>query len=153
MIEILDSTLRDGAQSENVSFSAADKRAVIKALADFGIPFIEAGNPGSNPKDSEIFENSGGHLERLVAFGATRRKAMRCEADRLFMSLMDSPAKNVSIFGKASVFHAEEILGVSLDENLAMISDSIRFAVNSRKTVFFDAEHFSTATKLIPIMP
>jgi 2-isopropylmalate synthase len=150
MIEILDSTLRDGAQSENVSFSAADKRAVIKALADFGIPFIEAGNPGSNPKDSEVFVNSSEYLDRLTAFGATRRKGMPCEADRLFMSLMDSPAKNVSIFGKASVFHAEEILGVSLDENLDMIWDSIRFAVNSRKTVFFDAEHFFDGYKADP---
>ncbi|MDR0903508.1 MAG: citramalate synthase [Ruminococcus sp.] len=150
MIEILDSTLRDGAQAENVSFSAADKKAVIKALSDFGIPFIEAGNPGSNPKDSEIFSSSFDYLDRLVAFGATRRKAMPCEADRLFMSLMDSPAKNVSIFGKASVFHAKEILGVTLDENLAMISDSVRFAADSEKTVFFDAEHFYDGYKANP---
>jgi 2-isopropylmalate synthase len=150
MIEILDSTLRDGAQSENVSFSAADKKAVIKTLADFGIPFIEAGNPGSNPKDSEVFENSGEYSRRLVAFGATRRKAMLCEDDRLFMSLIASPAKNVSIFGKASVFHATEILGVSLDENLSMISESVRFAADSGKVVFFDAEHFFDGYKADP---
>ncbi|MDR0974759.1 MAG: citramalate synthase [Ruminococcus sp.] len=172
MIEILDSTLRDGAQSENVSFSAADKKAVIKTLCDFGIPFIEAGNPGSNPKDSEIFSDfseydsreydssenysseyyssenysseyySPHYIDNLVAFGATRRKAMRCEDDKLFMSLIECPAKNVSIFGKASVFHATEILGASLEENLEMIEESISFAVRSGKVVFFDAEHF-----------
>ncbi|MDR0986343.1 MAG: citramalate synthase [Ruminococcus sp.] len=151
MIEILDSTLRDGAQSENVSFSAADKKAVIKALADFGIPFIEAGNPGSNPKDTELFQVLGEYYDRLVAFGATRRKSMRCEEDMLFMSLIASPAKTVSIFGKASVFHVKEILGVSLDENLAMISESVRFAKSVGKVVFFDAEHFFDGYKLDPV--
>jgi 2-isopropylmalate synthase len=142
MLEILDTTLRDGAQSENISFSTADKKAIIKTLTDFGITFIEAGNPGSNPKDAEIFAAPGAYLSSLTAFGSTRKKDLSCSEDKLFMSLIDCSAKNVSIFGKASVFHVKEILGITPDENLSMISDSIDFAVKRGKNVLFDAEHF-----------
>jgi 2-isopropylmalate synthase len=145
MLEILDSTLRDGAQGENVNFSAADKIAVIKTLAAFGIPFIEAGNPGSNPKDAETFEKASKlalNGSKLVAFGATRRKHTRPEEDKLFSALINAPTDIVSIFGKASLFQATEILGVTKEENLSMIADSISFAVKAGKTVFFDAEHF-----------
>jgi 2-isopropylmalate synthase len=142
MIEILDTTLRDGAQSENISFSTADKREIIKTLTDFGITFVEAGNPGSNPKDAEIFAAPGAFLPSLAAFGSTRKKDLKCEDDSLFMSLIECSAKNVSIFGKASKFHVKEILGVASDENLAMIAESICYACESGKNVLFDAEHF-----------
>jgi 2-isopropylmalate synthase len=142
MLEILDTTLRDGAQSENISFSTADKKAIIKTLADFGITFIEAGNPGSNPKDAEIFTAPGAFLPVLTAFGSTRKKDLTCVGDKLFMSLAGSSAANVSIFGKASIFHVKEILSVTPEENLSMISDSISFACERGKNVLFDAEHF-----------
>jgi 2-isopropylmalate synthase len=175
VLEILDSTLRDGAQGENVNFSAADKAAVIRALAEFGIPFIEAGNPGSNPKDFELFkafadkplsinsydnsydnssENNSENKDnktrqiKLVAFGSTRRKNIKCEDDPLFLRLLDTPAEVLSLFGKASPFHVTEILGAELDENIRMITDSVSFAVKANKTVFFDAEHFFDGYKL-----
>jgi 2-isopropylmalate synthase len=144
-LEILDSTLRDGAQGENVNFSAADKTAVIKALSEFGIPFIEAGNPGSNPKDFELFcsfADNAADNSRLVAFGSTRRKNIACEDDPQFVKLMETPAKILSLFGKASLFHVNEILGATPEENLCMIKSSIEYAVSRGKNVFFDAEHF-----------
>jgi 2-isopropylmalate synthase len=141
-IEILDTTLRDGAQSENISFSTADKRSIIKTLSEFGITFIEAGNPGSNPKDAEVFKAPGAYLSSLTAFGSTRKKDTNCENDTLFMSLIGCAAESVSIFGKASAFHVKEILGATPEENLSMISDSIDFAVKKGKNVLFDAEHF-----------
>jgi 2-isopropylmalate synthase len=153
MLEILDSTLRDGAQGENVNFSAADKTAVIKTLADFGVAYIEAGNPGSNPKDAEIFKTSAKldlHGSKLVAFGSTRRKGIKCEDDTLLNALVNAETEIVSIFGKASVFHAKEILGVSLEENLLMIEESVSYAVKHGKTVFFDAEHFFDGYKADP---
>ena len=144
-IEILDSTLRDGAQGEDISFSLSDKLAIVRALSELGIDLIEAGNPGSNPKDAEFFReagrlNLGG--SQLVAFGSTRRKQVSAEEDAGLSSLLLAGTEVVCIFGKASALHVAHVLETTQEENLSMISDSIRFLRQAGKRVIFDAEHF-----------
>lgn len=152
-IQILDSTLRDGAQGENVSFSVEDKFNVMKALDDFGIDFIEAGNPASNPKDMEFFKRAENYPlknSKLVAFGSTRRKNTSCEEDALLNVLADTKVEYISVFGKSWDLHATEIIGTTLQENLAMISDTISYLCGKGKKVFFDAEHFFDGYKANP---
>ena len=127
-IEIYDSTLRDGAQGEGISFSVLDKIGIVKALDEFGVPFIEAGNPGSNPKDLEFFaemKNIQLKQAKLVAFGSTRRKNIKVEEDRNIQSLLEAETEYVAIFGKAWDFHVSDIINTTLDENLKMIEDTI----------------------------
>lgn len=142
---MFDSTLRDGAQGENVNFSVEDKFNVMKALDDFGIDFIEAGNPASNPKDMEFFKKAEAFppkYSKLVAFGSTRRKDISCEEDVNLKALADTGVEYVSVFGKSWDMHATDILHTTLEENLNMISDSICYLTSKGKKVFFDAEHF-----------
>ncbi|GHV20619.1 citramalate synthase [Spirochaetia bacterium] len=144
-IEILDTTLRDGAQGEGISFSVQDKIAVTMALDELGIAWIEAGNPGSNPKDNEFFKlakNFQLKNSTLCAFGATRKKGIRAEDDPQLISLLEAGTRAVAIFGKSSAFHAKEVLKVSLEENLAMIAETIQFLVKEGRNVIYDAEHF-----------
>lgn len=145
MIEVLDSTLRDGAQAEGISFSVSDKLQIVEALDNFGIHYIEAGNPGSNPKDAEFFTEAE-KLElknaQLVAFGSTRRKDTRVEDDANVVSLMNAKTPAVSIFGKTWDLHVTHILSTSLEENLACVSETIAYFKAAGKKVFFDAEHF-----------
>lgn len=144
-IEILDSTLRDGAQSENISFSVQDKLNIIRALDDFGVTYIEAGNPGSNPKDIEFFEKAKKiklKNAKLCAFGSTRRKHLRLEEDSNVISLLNAETEAVSIFGKVWDLHIKEILNITLEENLEIVYDTIRFFKQKGKEVIFDAEHF-----------
>lgn len=144
-LDFFDSTLRDGAQSEGISFSVFDKINIVHTLDEFGIAYIEAGNPSSNPKDIEFFKSvSKLQLKnaRLCAFGSTRRKSMRPEADEHVLSLLDADTPSVSIFGKAWDIHATEILKVTLSENLAMVKDTVSFAKSKNREVIFDAEHF-----------
>lgn len=144
-IEIFDSTLRDGAQGQGISFSLEDKVKIVKALDEMGIDYIEAGNPGSNPKDMEFFKevkkiklkNS-----NLVAFGSTRRPDIKVEEDENIKSLIKAETDVVSIFGKSWDFQVTDILKTSLDENLDMIKDTILFLKSKNKKVIFDAEHF-----------
>ena len=144
-IEIFDSTLRDGAQGQGISFSVEDKLKIVKALDDVGIDYIEAGNPGSNPKDMEFFKvvkdiklkNS-----RLVAFGSTRKPDIKVEDDVNIKSLIEAATDVVSIFGKSSAFQVTDILKTSLSENLKMIEETIKYLKESNKEVIFDAEHF-----------
>jgi 2-isopropylmalate synthase len=147
---IFDSTLRDGAQGEGISFSVQDKLHIVRALDELGVAFIEAGNPGSNPKDLEFFEEvkkiTLGNA-RLVAFGSTRRKDVKAEDDSNLRSLLSAGTECVTIFGKSWDFHVTEILRASLEENLAMIRDTIAFLVSEGKTVIYDAEHFFDAYK------
>ncbi|MCH5192329.1 MAG: citramalate synthase [Oscillospiraceae bacterium] len=152
-VQIFDSTLRDGAQGENVNFSVEDKFNVMKALDDFGIDFIEAGNPASNPKDMEFFKRAEEHPPKhakLVAFGSTRRKNVSCEEDANLNALANTNVDYVSVFGKSWDMHATEILGTTLEENLNMISDTIKYLVSKGKKVFFDAEHFFDGYKRNP---
>lgn len=152
-VQIFDSTLRDGAQGENVNFSVEDKFSVMKALDDFGIDFIEAGNPASNPKDMEFFkkaEKCPPKNSKLVAFGSTRRKNTSCKDDANLNALADTNVEYVSIFGKSWDMHATEIINTTLEENLNMISDTIKYLNAKGKKVFFDAEHFFDGYKHNP---
>ena len=144
-VSLFDSTLRDGAQAEGISFSVLDKLKIVKMLDDLGVDYVEAGNPGSNPKDLEFFQEVSSlelsHV-RLVAFGATRRRDIRVEDDTNIRSLLCANTPVVSIFGKSWDFQVTDIIRTSLDENLAMIRDTVGYLVQSGKEVVFDAEHF-----------
>jgi 2-isopropylmalate synthase len=145
MIEILDTTLRDGAQGEGITFSPQDKLVVVRALDELGIPWIEAGNPGSNPKDAEFFRMIRGiHLERakLCAFGSTRRPGTKAADDGQLQSLLESELEALVIFGKSWDLHVREVLKADPEENLAMISETVSYLKSQGRAVFFDAEHF-----------
>ncbi|MGI6005523.1 MAG: citramalate synthase [Christensenellales bacterium] len=144
-LEILDTTLRDGAQAENVSFSVPDKLEIVKTLDEFGIQYIEAGNPGSNPKDMEFFEQAS-KLQlknaRLVAFGSTRRVDKTVREDQNVVSLLAADTPVISLFGKSWDLHVTEILKAAPEENLQCVQDTVRFFKDEGKEVIFDAEHF-----------
>lgn len=144
-IYILDSTLRDGAQGDGISFSVQDKIAVTKALDELGIDFIEAGNPGSNPKDAEFFSIKDDlklSHSKLVAFGSTRRKNIKAEDDNNLIALLSAKTEYVAVFGKCWKLHVKEILSTTEEENFNMIYDTCKFLTDNGKHVFFDAEHF-----------
>ena len=142
-IQIYDTTLRDGAQTEGISFSYEDKLEIMKNLDAFGMDFIEGGMPSSNPKDLELF-NSSPKMEnsRLVAFGSTCRPNVPASDDEGLRVLASCKCEWVCIFGKTWDFHVTEALETTLDENLRMIRDSISFLKSKGKKVIFDAEHF-----------
>ncbi|MGD9677291.1 MAG: citramalate synthase [Vulcanibacillus sp.] len=145
MIAIFDSTLRDGAQSEGISFSVKDKIKIVKILDEIGVKYIEAGNPGSNPKDLEFFENAiklNFKNAKLAAFGSTRRRDTKIEDDENIKSLVKANTPAVTIFGKTWDFHVTEIIKTSLQENLDMIKDTIAYFKAMGKEVIYDAEHF-----------
>lgn len=144
-VHIFDSTLRDGAQGEGISFSVQDKLHIVRALDELGVAFIEAGNPGSNPKDLEFFEEVKKLTlakSRLVAFGSTRRKDSTAQEDANLRSLLTAGTEYVCIFGKTWDFHVTEILRSTPVENLAMIRDTVSFLKAEGRTVIYDAEHF-----------
>jgi len=152
-LEILDTTLRDGAQGEGITFSVQDKLDVVRALDDLGIAWIEAGNPGSNPKDMEFFrlaESLKLENAKLCAFGATRKKGVKASEDPGVLSLLDAQTQAVVIFGKSWDLHVSEVLRVSHEENLAMILETITFLKEKGKQVFYDAEHFFDGWKANP---
>lgn len=152
-IEILDSTLRDGAQSQNISFSVKDKLNMTRALDDFGVSFIEAGNPASNPKDVEFFDAALGmelQNSKLVPFGSTCRKNTNACDDSGIAALLYCGTEYVSIFGKSWDMHVEKILETSLEENIRMIADTVGYLVSKGKKVLFDAEHFFDGYKNNP---
>ena len=127
-IEIFDSTLRDGAQGQGISFSLEDKLKIVKALDEIGIDYIEAGNPGSNPKDMEFFnvvKDIKLNNSKLVAFGSTRKPDIKIEDDLNIKGLIKAKTEFVSIFGKSAAFQVTDILKTSLEENLKMIEDTI----------------------------
>lgn len=144
-VEIYDSTLRDGAQAKGISFSVEDKLKIVKALDDLGISYIEAGNPGSNPKDLEFFQRVKDmelKKSKLTAFGSTRRRNIAVEDDTNVKSLLSAETPVVAIFGKSWDFHVTDIINTTLEENLNMITDTIKFFKAHNKEVVFDAEHF-----------
>lgn len=147
-VNILDSTLRDGSQGEGISFSVQDKLHVVQALDELGVKYIEAGNPGSNPKDLEFFEEAKKlslQNSQIVAFGATRRKGITCEEDSNLQSLLYAGTQTVVIFGKSWDFQVTDILKATLEENLAMIKETVEFLVANGRNVIYDAEHFFDA--------
>ncbi|MDR2558635.1 MAG: citramalate synthase [Oscillospiraceae bacterium] len=151
-LEIFDSTLRDGAQGEGISFSLEDKLKILAALDSFGIDFVEAGNPGSNPKDLEFFKQAGklGLKTKLVSFGSTKRKEIPPEEDGNLKALLTANTEYIAIFGKSWDLHVDKILRVSHAENLDMIEQTIKYLTDSGKKVIFDAEHFFDGYKHNP---
>ena len=144
-ILLYDTTLRDGAQGEQVTLSAEDKLRIAHKLDDLGIHYIEGGWPGSNPKDARFFEmarKSSLRRSRLTAFGSTRGPHTRAEKNGNIKALLRADTESVTIVGKSWDLHASEILGVSLEENLAMIEDTIAYLKKEGREVIFDAEHF-----------
>ena len=144
-IMIYDTTLRDGAQTEGVSFSCEDKLDILSRLDDFGVDFVEGGWPGSNPRDDEFFDRAGSReLSRceLTAFGSTRRHDLRPDKDPNLRALASCSAEWCCIFGKSWDFQVTDALKIPLETNLTMIEDSVRFLRESGKRVMFDAEHF-----------
>lgn len=143
-ITVLDSTLRDGAQSEGVSYSVSDKLNIARALDEFGVSYIEAGIPGANPKDMEFFEKAADvsfKNAKLCAFGRTAPKGVTPENDSGLCAIVASRCPAAAIFGKAWDLHVSEILGITEEENLKTIENSIRFLKNRGLEVIFDAEH------------
>jgi len=152
-VYIYDTTLRDGSQGEGVSFSVEDKLKVAQRLDDMGFHFIEGGWPGSNAKDVEFFQRARGltfQQARLAAFGSTRRASLTCEADSQIAALLDAGTPVVTIVGKTWDLHVHRVLETSLDENLAMITDSVRYLREQGREVFYDAEHFFDGYKANP---
>jgi 2-isopropylmalate synthase len=144
-IEIYDTTLRDGAQTEGISFSLQDKLLLTERLDSLGFDYVEGGYPGSNDKDFQYFQRVaelGLKHVKVAAFGMTRRKGKAAAEDTGLRSLLDSKAAVITLVGKASAFQAREVIRVDLDENLAMIRDSVRLMVEEGREVIFDAEHF-----------
>jgi len=144
-ITILDTTLRDGLQSGEISFSVNDKLKVAKILDDFGVSYIEGGNPGSNPKDLEFFaeiKNIELKNAKICAFGSTRRKDELAENDLNMQNLLKAETDCVVIFGKSSIKHVTDILKTTPENNLEMVADSIKYLKSLGKEVIFDAEHF-----------
>jgi 2-isopropylmalate synthase len=144
-IQLYDTTLRDGAQQEGISFSVVDKLHIAQKLDDLGIHFIEGGWPGSNPKDVEFFRRARKLSLRsasLVAFGSTRRPQVKAEADSNLIALAEAGVKTITLVGKGSSPQVSKVLETTLEENLGMIADSITYLKARGFTVFFDAEHF-----------
>ena len=140
-----DSTLRDGAQAQGVSFTVEDKLKIVQRLDDLGIGYIEAGNPGSNPKDLEFFElvsTLNMKHSKIIAFGSTRKVGILAAEDRNLQSLLSANTTAVAIFGKSWDYQVTDILRTTLQENLNMIADTIGFLKSQGKEVVFDAEHF-----------
>jgi 2-isopropylmalate synthase len=144
-VEILDTTLRDGAQSEGISFSVRDKLAIVETLDNLGVALIEAGNPGSNPKDLAFFEEVRTlklKHARLAAFGATRRPGVAVADDAQVRSLVSAGTPVLVIFGKSWDLHVTEVLKTTLDENRHMIRETLAYAKKHAERVVYDAEHF-----------
>ena len=143
---VYDTTLRDGAQREGISYSVTDKLAVARLLDEYGVGFIEGGWPGALPKDTEFFERAQTELNlvnaELVAFGATRKAGLKVEEDPQVRALLDSRAPVVTLVAKSDVRHVVEALRTSLDENVAMVQDTVRYLVDNGRRVFVDMEHF-----------
>jgi 2-isopropylmalate synthase len=144
-VVLYDTTLRDGTQGENIILSLADKLRVARMLDEYGLPYIEGGWPGSNPKDVEFFaaaRKMTWQRAKLAAFGSTRHKATTAATDPNLVELVRADTPVVTIFGKSWLLHVTEVLGATPAENLDMISDSVRFIVERGRETIYDAEHF-----------
>ncbi len=144
-VVLYDTTLRDGTQGENITLSLADKLRIARMLDEFGMPFIEGGWPGSNPKDIEFFATARTmrwEHARLAAFGSTRHRSNKPAEDPNLRELVAAETPVVTIFGKSWLLHVTEVLGASAAENLDMIADSVAFLVDHGREAVYDAEHF-----------
>jgi 2-isopropylmalate synthase len=145
-MQVFDTTLRDGAQREGITYSVVDKLAVARLLDEFGVGFIEGGWPGAMPKDTEFFARARGELNLkhalLTAFGATRKAGVRADADPQVKALLDAETPVVTLVAKSDVRHVEKALRTTLEENLAMVRDTVELLVREGRRVFLDCEHF-----------
>src|SRR3954462_8060510 len=143
---VYDTTLRDGAQREGLSLTVADKLTIARHLDELGVGFIEGGWPGANPKDTEFFRRARSELglrhAQLAAFGATRRPGAKAADDPLVAALRESGAPVVTLVAKSHDRHVELALRTTLEENLAMIRDTVSHLRAEGQRVFLDAEHF-----------
>ncbi|MGD9160585.1 MAG: citramalate synthase [Desulfobacteraceae bacterium] len=152
-IMLYDTTLRDGTQGEQVNLSAEDKLKVAHRLDEMGIDYIEGGWPGSNPKDARFFKMAGSASfknAKLTAFGSTRRFGNTPEKDPSIRAILEAETASVTVFGKTWDLHATEILGVTLEQNLEMIEDTMRYLKKEGREVIYDAEHFFDGYKNNP---
>lgn len=152
-IVIYDTTLRDGSQTEGISFTVNDKIKITEKLDELGVHYVEGGWPGSNPKDKEYFQHFADKpLKNTVvtAFGSTRRAKTPPAKDANLQALIASEARTITIFGKTWDLHVKDVLKASLTENLQMIEDSVAFLKKHRREVFYDAEHFFDGYKHNP---
>ena len=152
-VQIYDTTLRDGSQGEGVNFSLQDKLLITERLASLGFDYIEGGYPLSNVKDAQYFQRVWDldlKQARVCAFGMTRRKSARVEEDPGMRALLESQAPVITIVGKTWDFHVTEVLRATLEENVAMIADTIRHLRDAGREVIYDAEHFFDGWKANP---
>jgi 2-isopropylmalate synthase len=144
-IQLYDTTLRDGTQGEEISFSVEDKLRILQRLDEFGIAYVEGGWPGSNPRDMEFFNRAKSlrlRQAKLVAFGSTRRAKNNAQDDANLNALLAAETPVVTIFGKSWILHVRAALQISEEENLVIIEDSVSYLKSSGREVMYDAEHF-----------
>lgn len=152
-VEIYDTTLRDGAQAEGISFSVQDKMKIAQKLDDFGVAYIEGGWPGSNPKDEEFFalaQKEKWKHAQLAAFSMTRRAGVKAHQDANLKTILAAETPIVTLVGKTWDFHVTQALKIPLEENLKMIEESVRFVTKRGRRVFYDAEHFFDGLRANP---
>ncbi len=152
-LEIYDTTLRDGAQAEDVSFSAEDKVRIAQKLDELGVHFIEGGWPGANPKDIEFFrimKTIPLKHATVIAFGSTRKASHAVQKDPNLQALLGAETKTITLFGKSWSLHVTDALGISLAKNLELIGDSVAYLRSKNRRVFYDAEHFFDGYKTNP---
>ncbi len=152
-LEIYDTTLRDGAQAEDVSFSAEDKVRVAQKLDELGVQYIEGGWPGANPKDIEFFrmiKTLPLQHATVVAFGSTRKASNPVQKDANLQALLGAETQTITLFGKSWSLHVTDALGISLAKNLELIGDSVQYLREKGRRVFYDAEHFFDGYKANP---
>jgi|TARA_B100000315_G_C14582171_1_gene591061 2-isopropylmalate synthase len=149
-VYLYDTTLRDGAQSEHISFSVEDKINIASRLDNLGIHYIEGGWPGSNPKDFEFFKlaKEERFSSKIVAFGSTRKVGNNVENDPNIKNILETETQNICIFGKSWDLHVKDALRISLEDNLDLIKNSVSYLKDLGKNVVYDAEHFFDAYKL-----
>ena len=156
-MQVYDTTLRDGAQREGITYSVSDKLAVARLLDEFGVGFIEGGWPGAMPKDTEFFRRARTELDLrhavFVAFGATRRADTPVKADAQVRALLDAETPAVTLVAKSDVRHVERALRTTLPENLAMVRDTVGYLVGEGRRVFLDCEHFFDGYLFDPAYP
>src|SRR5690349_12799696 len=153
VVEIYDTTLRDGSQREGISYTLEDKLRIADRLDNFGVSYIEGGWPGSNPKDLEFFERGrdcAWKHAKLSAFGMTRRAGSGAADDRNLQALLLAGTPACTVVGKTSTLHVTEVVRTTLDENVKMIEESVAFLCAAGREVIYDAEHFFDGYALDP---
>ncbi len=152
--QVFDTTLRDGAQREGISYSVADKLAVARLLDEFGVGFIEGGWPGAMPKDTEFFQRARKELDLkhavFVAFGSTRKAGLDVAADPQIRALLEAETPAVCLVAKSDIRHVERALRTTPEENLAMVRDSVAYFLREGRRVFLDCEHFFDGYRFDP---